>query len=101
MPSQPTLDFLEGHDLLVYSTEWCPDCSRLKRVLDQSGVRYRELSIDDDAAAAEKLERETGKRGVPYILVDGKRWVRGYHKELPGRFQHDVLWTELRAAVGA
>lgn len=96
---KPDFKFLDGHDLLVYSTEWCPDCARLRRFLDNAGVKYRELSIDDDDAAAEKLERETGKRGVPYILIDGKRWVRGYHKEVTSRFVPAMLLAELESAL--
>ena len=30
----------------------------------------------------------------------GKRWVRGYHKELPSRFSADLLLAELKQAVG-
>ena len=93
--------FLEGHDLAVYSTDWCPDCRRLERYLDSLGVPYRKVSIDDDQQAGEKLESETGKRGVPYVLVDGRSWVRGYHREHPGRFSPALLWQDLRAAVGA
>ena len=95
------LGFLAGHDLAVYSTEWCPDCARLRRFLDSQGVAYREVSIEDDDAAREKLERETGKRAVPFILVDGARWVRGYHTEASSRFLPGVLQSELRAAIGA
>lgn len=96
---KPDLSFLAGHDVLVYSTDWCPDCARLRRFFDTLGVSYRELSIDDDAAAAERLERETGKRGVPYILLDGKAWVRGYHKEASARLVPETLSAELRAAL--
>src|SRR5688572_17900710 len=95
----PDLAFLEGHDLAVYSADSCPDCARLKRWIGANGVPAREISIEDDPAAAEKLERETGKRAIPFVLVDGKRWVRGYHKERPGRFDPELLLAELRAAV--
>lgn len=98
---KPDLTFLDGHDLLVYSTDWCPDCARLRRFFDGLGVKYRELSIDADESAAEKLERETGKRGVPYILVDGTRWVRGYHKEATSRLVPETLFGELRSAVAS
>lgn len=96
---KPDLKFLDGHDLLVYSTDWCPDCARLRKFFDSLGVKYRELSIDADASAAERLERETGKRGVPYILVDGKQWVRGYHKEATSRLVPDTLFAELARAL--
>lgn len=92
--------FLHGHDLAVYSAGWCPDCKRLKHWVESNGVVVREISVETDATAAEKLERETGKIAVPYILVNGKAWVRGYHRELPGRFNPEVLVSELRAAIG-
>ncbi len=90
-------DKLAHLDLTVYSADWCPDCTRLKSWLDQNDVEYSNIGIDDDAAAAEKLESETGKRAIPFILVDGKTWVRGYHKESPRRFEPDVLVSELLA----
>ncbi|MBI5362943.1 MAG: glutaredoxin family protein [Planctomycetes bacterium] len=93
------LAFLSGHDLVVYSETACPDCRRFDQWAQQNGVKLRKVLISEDAGAAEKLERETGKMAVPFVLVDGQRWVRGYHKELPSRFSAELLATELRAAV--
>ena len=95
------LSFLEGHDLSIYHTTWCPDCKRLDRWLSDQGLEPGQVNIEEDAGAAEKLETETGKRAVPFILVNGSKWVRGYHKELPARFDPRVLVEELREAVGA
>jgi glutaredoxin len=67
--------------------------------MDAFGVRYQEVDIHEQPEAAERLERETGKQAVPFILVDGKTWVRGYHKELPGRFDARLLLEELRNAL--
>jgi hypothetical protein len=33
------------------------------------------------------------------VLVNGKRWVRGYHKELPQRLDGDLLVAELLEAA--
>ena len=93
------LAFLAGHKLEVYTATWCPDCSRLARWLAQSDVAHENVDIDRVDGAAEKLEEETGKRGVPYILIDGVKWVRGYHKERPMRFDPALLVAELAAAV--
>ena len=94
------VSFLAGHDLAVYSEHTCPDCKRFEHWAKQNGVKTRTILISEDSAAAEKLERETGKMAVPFLLVDGKRWVRGYHKELPSRFSAELLVSELKAAVG-
>lgn len=91
--------FLEGHDLTVYSTNWCPDCTRLKRWLGTVGLKTDEVNIDEVEGAAERLEEETGKRAIPFVLVDGARWVRGYHTERPGRFDPQLLLSELKQAV--
>jgi glutaredoxin len=96
---QPDVSFLSGHDLAVYSAAWCGDCPRLKRFLDATGITYRTIDIDSDRHAAEKLEEETGKRAIPFVLVDARTWVRGYHKELPSRFDPQLFLNELRAAV--
>lgn len=95
------LTFLRGHDLAVYSENWCPDCTRFKRWAQSNAVATREILLSDDPSAAEKLERETGKMAVPFILVDGKTWVRGYHKERPGRFDETLLVAELKQAIGS
>ena len=96
----PDLAFLAGHKLDVYVFQGCPDCPRLERWLDAVGVRHDQVDIHAQPEAAERLERETGKQAVPFILIDGKTWVRGYHKERPGRFDAQLLLEELRSALG-
>ncbi len=91
---------LAKHDLTVYSATWCPDCTRLKSLLAREGVKHTTVDIEADASAADRLVRETGKRAIPFVLVDGKTWVRGYHKELPQRLDLALLLQELEAAAG-
>ncbi|WP_306590580.1 glutaredoxin family protein [Geothrix sp. 21YS21S-4] len=92
------IEALAGLDLAVYGATWCPDCRRLEAWLAEHGVAHRKVDIEADPGAAEKLEAETGKRAIPFILVGGKQWVRGYHKELPQRLDGDLLVEELLAA---
>jgi len=86
---------LQGLDLQVFSAAWCPDCRRLDRWLQDNGVPHTKVDLERVPGAAERLEQETGKRAIPFILVNGQRWVRGYHRELPGRFDPDQLMREL------
>jgi len=92
--------FLAGHDLAVYTATWCPDCTRLKRWLAGTDIQSHDVNIENVEGAAEKLEEETGKRAIPFVLLDGKHWVRGYHKELPQRFDPKLFLSELRAQLG-
>jgi mycoredoxin len=56
-------------EIVVYSTTWCSDCRRAKRVLDRMGARYRWIDVDEDEAAAERVVRiNRGLRVVPTIL---------------------------------
>jgi mycoredoxin len=75
----------EGRErLLVYSTRWCSDCRVAKRVLDEHGVDYDEVDIDDHPeAVAEVLRLNHGMRSVPTIIFpDGSVLVEPSRREL-------------------
>jgi mycoredoxin len=95
------LEFLRGHHLSVYSSHGCPDCTRLEHWMRTRDVDHEQVFIDDHPTAADKLESETGKQAVPFILVDGRQWVRGYHREERSRLSEALLLQELRAAIDA
>ena len=97
----PGPEMLKNIDLQVYTASWCPDCRRLERWLQEAGVVHASVDIETVPGAAERLERETGKRAIPYILVNGTAWVRGYHRELPQRLDPDLLIQELLTAAKA
>jgi glutaredoxin len=93
------LDFLTGQRLAVYSSHDCPACTRLDAWLGEHGVAHEKVWIDEAAGAAEKLEAETGKQAVPFILVNDRTWVRGYHPGARGWMDQEILIAELRAAI--
>lgn len=86
---------LAGLDLVIYSSAWCGDCRRLDRWLDAEGLSFPKVDIESDPGGADRLERETGKRAIPFVLVNGKRWVPGYHKDLPNRFDPERFVREI------
>jgi len=58
--------------ILMYTTTWCPDCTRAKRFLDSKGIAYDEIDIEKDSAAAQMvMEKNGGRRRVPTLLIDG------------------------------
>jgi glutaredoxin 3 len=57
----------------MYTRRWCGYCFRAKRLLDDLGVRYTEVSVDGDAAAFARMKAESGRQTVPQI------WINGLH----------------------
>jgi glutaredoxin len=58
------------YELVMYSrTRACPYVRSAKRVLDRVKVPYREIHIDEDAAALERVVAWTGFESVPTIIV--------------------------------
>jgi glutaredoxin len=62
--------------LLIYSSDWCPDCRRAKRVLEEAETPFEEVDIDrDPQAEAMVLERSGGRRVVPTLRFDDRLWA--------------------------
>jgi len=60
-------------DILMYSTSWCGDCRRAKKFLNERGVKYREINVDEDPEAEELiLKVNDGRRKVPTFEVNGR-----------------------------
>ena len=60
------------HRVLVFTTPTCPWCTRAKSYLRSRGVKFREVDVARDPAAARDLVRRTGQMGVPVVEIDGK-----------------------------
>jgi len=59
--------------LTMYTTAWCPDCRRAKTFLEARGVEFREVNIEQDAAAEEiVIKANNGKRVVPTLEIGGR-----------------------------
>lgn len=55
-------------NLKIYSTPTCVYCHAEKEYLDQKGIYYEEVSVDDNDKA-EELMRLSGQLGVPFTVV--------------------------------
>ena len=57
----------------MYSADWCGDCRRSKRLLDELNVTYTLIDIEEDAKAADKvIEINGGMRSIPVLVfADG------------------------------
>jgi len=55
----------------MYSADWCGDCRRSKRLLNELNVPYTMIDVDTDESAAEKvIEINGGMRSIPVIVFD-------------------------------
>lgn len=57
----------------VYSTNWCPFCTRARSLLRRKGVSFVEIDIEEDPRRRSEMIRRTGGRtSVPQIFIDGQ-----------------------------
>jgi mycoredoxin len=71
----------------MYSTTWCGDCRRAKRVFDALGVSFVEINIEEDADAEALVEQiNAGMHSVPTILFpDGTVLVEPAYGQLEAK----------------
>ena len=56
-------------DLTMYTTTWCGYCRQLKRQLDEQGIDYAEVNIEQTPGAAEfVMSVNGGNQTVPTLL---------------------------------
>ena len=60
----------------VYTTPYCPYCTRAKLLLKSKSVEFEEVDVSDDGLRDELVER-TRWRTVPQIFI-GDEFVGGY-----------------------
>ncbi|WP_232696031.1 glutaredoxin family protein [Brevibacillus daliensis] len=68
------------NDITVYTTDTCPYCVHMKNFLDSKGLPYKEVNVQRDQEAAQKLVETTGQMGVPQTNINGN-WVLGFDPE--------------------
>ncbi len=81
-------------EIKFYSTSWCGDCRRSRKVFDAMGVRYTDIDIEQHPEAAEIVRTlNHGSQSVPTILFpDGSVLVE------PSNAVLEQKLTELSAA---
>ena len=80
-------------EVIVYSSQWCPDCRVAKRFLTKHNVPFTEIDIDHTPGAAQQIIARTGCRAIPQFVIDGE-WVQPYR---PGE---GFLYEEISQLLG-
>ena len=54
---------------VMYSTSWCGYCKRLKNQLDEHGITFREINVEQELNYASFVEKVNGgNRTVPTLV---------------------------------
>ena len=57
----------------LYTTMFCPYCSRARALLQRKGVAFVDIDIaEEPARRAEMIQRAHGRSTVPQIFIDGE-----------------------------
>ena len=57
----------------IYSSDYCPYCSRAKALLAQRGVTdYEEIVVDGRPEVRAQMTQITGRTSVPQIFINGQ-----------------------------
>ncbi len=58
--------------VIVFSTPTCTYCNMAKQYFRQQKVKFRDVDVSRDQAAARDMTRRSGQMGVPVIDIGGK-----------------------------
>ncbi len=60
-------------EIEIYTTPWCPYCSRAKHLLKTKGVAFTEIDLwQETDRRAEMVGRAGGGTTVPQLFIDGR-----------------------------
>ena len=58
--------------VIVFSTPSCTYCNMAKKYFRENRVKFRDVDVSRDQAAARDMVRRSGQSGVPVIDIGGK-----------------------------
>ncbi len=59
-------------DVVLYTTRYCPYCVRAKHLLEQKGVAFQEIAVDNDPQLRAEMTKKSGGHTVPQIFINEK-----------------------------
>ena len=65
--------------VVIFTTPTCSFCNAAKQYFRTNSIRFTEVDVSRDSAAARDMVRKTGQMGVPVILINNRPIV-GFDK---------------------
>ena len=59
-------------EVIVYSSDYCPYCSRAKHLLASKGVAFEEIKVDGKPQLRAEMTKKAGRTSVPQIWIGAK-----------------------------
>jgi len=63
--------------ILIYSTSWCQPCKLAKKLLQERGLDFQEIDIEEKGWSREDLFDISGGRTVPQVVINDNT-IGGY-----------------------
>lgn len=76
-------------DITMYGADWCGDCRRSKRLLEELDVQVTHIDVEaDQSAAAKVIEINGGAKSIPVIVfADGTHLTEPSDNDLKAKLQ--------------
>jgi glutaredoxin-like protein len=76
-------------DITMYGADWCGDCRRSKRLLEELDVQVTHIDVEaDESAAAKVIEINGGAKSIPVIVfADGTHLTEPSDNDLKAKLQ--------------
>lgn len=58
--------------VIVFSTPTCSFCNMAKKYFREKRIKFNDVDVSKDPAAARDMVRRSGQQGVPVIDIGGK-----------------------------
>lgn len=68
------------HKVVIYTTEWCPYCKKLKSFLKEKNVEFLERDIENGGEEVKRLFDLIGSSGIPKVII-GNKVIHGFDKQ--------------------
>lgn len=68
---------MSNSEIVIYYAPFCPYCAWAQQLLDDKGVEYTLINVNEDDAIRAEMEDRSQRNTVPQIFI-GEQHIGGY-----------------------